>query len=221
MEKGLWRHELLKNLRNLNLSDSLGVIFIRKSPWQGLCDGGFMNFQAFLKAAFISIFFASQSLWAASNLKIGFVDVQRAIEGTSLGKDAIGKMKSKVEALNKELEKKKSDLKKMGEDLKRKQAVLTEDVLRTKQGEYQQEMMKVSQFAQTGQIDLQKREKELMDPIIKKLKTVIDEVANKEKFAMVLNQTPQNPAVLFATKEVDLTQKVITAFEKKFKTKKK
>lgn len=100
----------------------------------------------------------------------------------------------------------------MGQDLEKKKSVLSEEVLGRKQMELQEEMMKFQKVVGENQAELQKKEKELLEPIIEKMRKVIEKVANEKGFAMVLEKAGQN--VLFAQKDADLTDDVVKAFEK-------
>ena len=78
--------------------------------------------------------------------------------------------------------------------------------------ELQEEMMKFQKTVGENQMEIQKREKELVEPILVKMKVVIEKVANAKGYNMVLEKQGQN--VLFAQKDLDLTDTVVEAFEK-------
>src|SRR3954471_11767940 len=58
--------------------------------------------------------------------KIAYVDLQRAIQGTTTGKKAKADLEGEFNKKQKEIQKKESDLKKMQEDLEKKKMALTE-----------------------------------------------------------------------------------------------
>jgi outer membrane protein len=75
---------------------------------------------------------------ALADVKLGYVDLQKAIQETSTGKKAKGELEKDFNKRNKDLEKMQADLKKMGEDLEKKAMVLSDDVRVKKQAEFQQ-----------------------------------------------------------------------------------
>lgn len=152
------------------------------------------------------------SFSAQAEGKIGYVDVQKAIQATSAGKKAKENLDGEFQRRKGNLDKRKADIEKMGQDLEKKKAVLSEEVLGKKQMELQEEMMKFQKTVAENQVEIQKKEKELVEPILNKMKNVIEKVAKEKGFAMVLEKQGQN--VLFAQKEVDLTDDVVKAFEK-------
>lgn len=149
---------------------------------------------------------------AQAETRVGYVDMQKAIQATTVGKKAKADLEGEFNKKKKELEKKEADLKKMGEDMEKKKAVLSEEVLNKKQGEFQEEMMKYRDLVAKSQLEIQKKERDLTAPILEKMKDIIGKVAKEKKFSLVIEKTEQ--AVLFADSEVDLTNDVVQRFEK-------
>ena len=148
----------------------------------------------------------------ASEGKIGYVDVQKAVQMTAAGKKAKEQLDGEFQKRKGSLDKKKADIEKMGQDLEKKKSVLTEEVMNKKQTELQEEMLKFQKTVAENQVELQKKEKELVEPILEKMKKTIEKVAQEKGFSMVIEKQAQN--VLFAQKEADLTDEVVKAFEK-------
>lgn len=152
------------------------------------------------------------SLSALAEQKIGFVDVRKAVEATKAGKKVKTELESEFKKREAALKKRAEDIKKMTEDFEKKSAVLSDDARGKKQQEIQEEMMKYNQEVAKNTSDIRKKEQDLMEPIFKKMQDVINEIAKKQDYSLVL-QSRDN--VLYAKKEVDLTDEVIKAFEKK------
>src|SRR4051794_29494735 len=110
----------------------------------------------------------SWSVFATAEQKIGFVDMQKAIQETEEGKKAKKELEADFNKKKKDLEKKEGDIKKMGEDLEKKALVLADDVKAKKQQEIQGEMRKYQEAVQKSQMDIQKHERDLTQPIITK-----------------------------------------------------
>lgn len=166
-----------------------------------------MKFQ--LLAAMAASLLISVPAWAQ---KVGFVDVQKAVQTTAAGKKAKAALDGEFKKRKDGLDKKKSDIEKMGQDLEKKKSVLSEEVLGKKQMELQEEMMKFQKVVGENQMEIQKKEEELVGPILEKMKTVIEKVAKEKGYAMVMDKKGQN--VLYAVAEADLTDDVVKAFEK-------
>jgi outer membrane protein len=148
---------------------------------------------------------------ANAETKIGFVDMQKAIQATAAGKKAKTELEGDFNKKKKDLEKKEADLKKMGEDLEKKKSVLSEEALGKKQAEFQEEMMKYRDVVGKSQVEIQKKERELTAPILEKMKKVIAKMAKDKGYTLILENSQM---VLFATADSDLTDEVVKSFEK-------
>lgn len=158
------------------------------------------------------MFFGSVAL---AETKIGYIDMQKAIQETSAGKKAKKDLEEEFNKKKKDLEKREADLKKMNEDLEKKAMVLSDEVRNKKQQELQAEMLKYRDLVGKSQMDIQKKERDLTTPIIDGLRKIISDIAEKEDFTVILERSEQS--VLWAKKEIDLTGRVIGEFEKKKK----
>lgn len=146
----------------------------------------------------------------AADAKVGYVDMQKAIQSTSAGKKAKSELEGEFNKKKKELEKKEADLKKMGEDLEKKKSVLSEEALGKKQAEFQEEMLRYRDVVGKSQLEIQKKERELTAPILDKMKKVIAKLAKDKGYTMVIENSQM---VLYATPDADLTEQVIKAYE--------
>ncbi len=147
-----------------------------------------------------------------AEVKIGVIDLQKAIQQSSNGKKAKAELEAEFNKKKKELEKKEVDLKKISEDLEKKSLVLTDEVKAHRQQELQAEMMKYRELVGKSQQEIQKRERDLTLPIVEKLRAQVDEIAKKEKFTVVLERTEQS--VMWMDKDIDLTERVLKEYEK-------
>lgn len=165
-----------------------------------------------MKKMILTVALALTAGFANAQSKVGYVDVQKAIQATSAGKNAKTVLDGEYGKRKKELDKKKADIEKMNQDLEKKKSVLSEEVMGKKQMELQEEMMKFQKTVAENQMEIQKKEKELVEPILDKMRKTIEKVAQEKGFSLVIEKGAQN--VLFAQKDADLTDDVIKAFEK-------
>lgn len=150
---------------------------------------------------------------ANADVKIGYVDMQKAIQSTKAGQKAKKDLEAEFEKRKKTLQSKEADLKKMGEELEKKAMVLSEDVRAKKQKEFQTSMMEFQQNVQKNQKEIQEQERKLTEPILKKLQTVIEDMAKKDAYTVILEK--RENGVLWAQKDLDITEEVVKNFEKK------
>lgn len=165
----------------------------------------------FLPALLVAVGLAWGPL-ARAEIKIGYIDLQKAIQSTKAGQKAKAEMEKDIEKRKKEIQEKEKDLQKMTQDYEKKSMVLSEEVKQKKQIELQQEIGKYREQVAKTQMELQGKERDLTTPILDKLKKAIEKIAKDEKLSMVLEKAEHS--VMWADSQLDITDKVVQAFEK-------
>jgi outer membrane protein len=151
----------------------------------------------------------------AEETKIGIVDMQKAIQTTDAGKKARAALEKEIESKKKELSSEESTLKKAHEDYKKQSLVMSDDARSKKQMELNEKLMKYEELRQKRTQELQVKEQELTKPIVEKLRGVIQGMAKSKGYHLVLEKNEQT--VLFSQDKDDLTNDVITEFNKQNK----
>ncbi len=154
---------------------------------------------------------ASTSL-RAEEIKIGVVDMQRAIQSVEAGKKAKGQLEKEFNARKKELQAEESSIKKMGEEFRKQSLVLTDDARAKKQAELQERIMKFQELTARSQQEIAQKEQELTQPIVSGIRKVISDLAKQKGYSIILEKNENT--VLFSLDKDDLTADVITAFNK-------
>ena len=149
---------------------------------------------------------------ARAEYKIGYVDVQRAVQEVEEGKQARLRLKGEVEDRRRQLDGKKVELTKLQGDYEKQAAVLSEDAKRKKQEELQKKLVEAQQSAQEMQEELTGKEQEAMSSISKRMLQIVAEVAEKDGLHFVLDKS----ALLFAPNSADITNEVVRAYNDKF-----
>jgi outer membrane protein len=155
---------------------------------------------------FLSLFAAPAR---AEDVKIGIVDLRRALAETEDGKKARTTLKKDFDKKQKELDEQQEEIKKAVEDLKKKSTLLPAETVRQKEGELQERIAKVQQIYLRHQQDLASKEEEATAPIVERLQRIIGKIAATENFTVVLDKSA---GVVFAKPHLDLTNEVIRRF---------
>ncbi|MEO5768830.1 MAG: OmpH family outer membrane protein [Polyangia bacterium] len=146
----------------------------------------------------------------AEEVKLGYVDLQRALNETEDGRKAKANLKKVFDAKQKELDEQQETLKKDIEDLNKKRTLLPAEKVREKEAELQERMQKVQQTYMRHQQDLSAKEQEATAKIFERMSKIITKIAVAENFTMVLDR--QQSAVLFAKPHLDLTNELIRRY---------
>lgn len=168
-----------------------------------------------MKKIFLAVGFilcASIAFSAEKMVKIGYVDLQKSLNESEQGKEAKASFNKRVEELQRTLDEKQNELKKLQEELEKQKGLLTPEARGDKEKTYQQKIKDAQRFAKDSQEELQQKDAELTRKIINDLKDIIKKVGSEEAYTIILERG--EAAVLFAAEGVDITDRVIKAYNK-------
>jgi outer membrane protein len=148
----------------------------------------------------------------AQGMKIGYVDVQRAVQEVEEGKAARNRLQTELKQKRADLDKKRADLEKMKADYDKQAPVLSDDAKRQKQEQLQKAFVEAQNAASQMQEELSGKEQEAMQSISKRLLQVVAEVSDKESFTFVLDKA----ALLYAPAASDITNEVVRRYNERF-----
>ena len=169
----------------------------------------------------VSVFLFGGAVLADADkaLKIGYVDMNKALVSTKAGQKADQQLQSEYKKKQKELGAKEEDLKTMVQNLKKQAMVISDEVRTQKERALYEEQLKFQKLVAESNVAIQKKEMSLKEPILEQLREVIDGLAKKEKYDMILQKA--DITILWAKPQFDLTDKVIKTFDNMKKSSKK
>ena len=155
-----------------------------------------------------AVFLLSTSAAFAEDMKLGYVDMQRALNETEDGRKAKEKLKKDFEQKQKELDEQQAGLRKEIEDLDKKRTLLPADKVREKEAELRVKLEKVQQTYMRHQQDLSGKEQKETQKIFERMTKIIGEIAAAENFSMIVDKS----ALVFAKPHLDLTNELIRRY---------
>jgi outer membrane protein len=145
--------------------------------------------------------------WGADPLKIGYVDMQRALNQCTAGREAKKIISGEVEKVHKSLEDRKKELDRLREDLEKRGAVMNESVRREKEKEYQTKLRDVQRIQRDFEEDIRRRDRELTDRVLRDLARIVHKIGEEGKYSVILEGN--QPSIVYISKGLDLTEEVI------------
>lgn len=146
--------------------------------------------------------------------KTGFVNARKALETVNEGKRVIAKLEKELKKRETKIKSEQDKIKKAQDSLRKKAAVLSESGLAKKRDEVQKMMMSYQEKTMKMQKELQALEAKLKKPLIEKMGKIIEAVSKSEGVDMTYEALQ---APLYIKSKVDLTNKVIKAYNRKHK----
>ena len=160
---------------------------------------------------FLSLFFLATSVGAAQ-VKVGYVDLQRALNNSQAGKDAKAKIAKKAKEYEAEFVQKRKEIKDLGENLKNQTALLSPEAKKEKEREYKQKVTDFQRATKDAQTNLKQQDTDYTREIVRELVKIVDKIGKKEGFTIILEKG--EGSIVYADKQIDLTDKLIKEYNK-------
>ncbi len=150
---------------------------------------------------------------AAFAFRVGYVDLQRALNESKAGKKAKAEFKAKVDKLEKQLRGQKEELDRIKRELERKAVVMRPAERRKLEGDFEHKQLDLKRKFEDSQVELQRKDAELTGKILKGLQAVVQELGEKRGYDLIL-ELGTGP-VLYYKKADDLTEEVMKLFDER------
>jgi outer membrane protein len=152
---------------------------------------------------------------AAAEMKLAFVDLQRALNDSTAGKKAKEDFKKQVDKMQGTLQKQKEQIDNMKTDIEKKSLVMKEDDRRNLEKDYQKKMRDFERSYKDSQGELQLKDNELTADLLKELQEIIEEYGKRNGYTMILERS--SSSVLYGDPTIDLTEQIIQEYDRKKK----
>ena len=143
--------------------------------------------------------------------KIGYVDLQRALNVSTAGVAAKQQMTEEVQKYEGEFKAKQDEVLQMKADLEKQAALLSESARAEREREYQRRVTDLQRFQQDIQEDLQRKDAEYTCQIINELFEIMQTVGSEAGYTMIIEKN--EGAIVYADPEFDLTDELIKAYD--------
>jgi len=150
------------------------------------------------------------SVWAA-DLKVAYVDIQKAVNECNAGKDAKKVITKDVEKFQRLIVDKQKELQTIKESLEKQAPMLTPDARTTREKEYQNKLREFQRWGEDSQNEINQKRMEMERNISIGLQKVIQKVGADEGYTLILEKNES--IVLYVSKALDITDRVIKAYD--------
>jgi len=158
------------------------------------------------------LLYGPMTSWA-QELKLGYVDLQRALNDSEAGKKAKETFKAEVDRMEQSLERRKSEVEKLKDELEKKGLLLRDEERDTLERDYRQKLRDFERLYKDSQQELQIKDRDLTGRILEELRQVIHAMGEEGNYTVILEGN--NTVVLYGAKAIDLTDTVIQTYNQK------
>ncbi len=147
----------------------------------------------------------------AADYKIAYVDIQKAVNESNAGKDAKKAITKEVEKFQRLIADKQKELQTLKESLEKQAPMLTPDARATREKEYQNKLREFQRWGEDTQNEINQKRMEVERNISIGLLKVIQKVGADDGYTLILEKNES--LVLFVSKTIDITDRVIKAYD--------
>ncbi len=164
-----------------------------------------------LMALAIVLLACSASFAQTATLKIGYTSAAQILPAMPEFKLKQTELQSYSKVLEDELKKRQEEIQAKMKELEEKGNTMIPVVIQEREKEIRALQQGIYEFQQTAELDLQKKEKELLDPLYDKVQTAIDAVAKEGAYTLIMNGTDGSggSTILYADPSLDVTDIVL------------
>lgn len=162
-----------------------------------------------IAATVVTLSLMAASAFGAEGGKLGFIDMQKALNLSEAGKEAKEQLAAKVKKYQDEINLKQDELKKLKDDLEKQSVLLSDSARSAKEKDYQQKLKEFQRFTKDAQDELQAKDEEFTKRIIEELERVIQDFGRKSGYTIIF---VKNESMIFADDKADLTDDVLKIF---------
>lgn len=167
-----------------------------------------------IMAALLTVILALPAFAQKSNIAV--VDVQKVIMTSKSGRTADAKIREEFGPIQEQITKMEEDLARLQEEAKKAEesTFLSEDAKKKKREDFQAKFRDYQQKGSKWEGELRKRQRELTESLVEKIRLIVADISKKRGFTLVLEKGDESLVVLWASEQIDITLEVINALDK-------
>ena len=167
--------------------------------------GGFMK-----KLLFLIITMAFVASAHAADVKIGYIDMNKALNQSVRGIKAVGMLEGMVQAKQSVIAEKETKIKDLDMEIAKQSSILNPQALKGKQTEREKMMKDYQRMVQDSQDEVKRKQDEFMQEIINDIRVTVSEIGHEEGYTAIFEKFAAG--LVYFVEEADLTEKVISRF---------
>ena len=154
---------------------------------------------------------AAKEAAASASTHVALIRMQEAIKFTKDGKKAEETLKKEIDERQKKLQAEGQRIQSAMEDLRKQGMVMDEKSRAEKEAGIQKQVMAFEESKMRNQQEFQKRDQEISEPIIKKLRSIVASISKEKGYTLVIDTS----SVIYADDQDDITDEVIKRYDAK------
>jgi outer membrane protein len=146
---------------------------------------------------------------AHADLRLGYVDIQRALNECRAGKEARTQFRGRIERLQSQLQGEQDDVERLKRELEQKGALMQSDQRQNMEDDYAKKARRFQDDYKNSRDELQEKDNQVTGAIVRDLATVVRQIGEKNGYTMIM----EKGTLLWAVPGTDITDQVIRAYD--------
>jgi outer membrane protein len=167
----------------------------------------------------VALFFVFALRVQAADMKIGYVDLNKALNESDAGKKAVKALEEIFKAKQAVIDEKQQELRKLEEELAKQASILNPDALKGKRDDFEKLKKEFQRMIKDSEEEVEKKRADYMDRIIKELGQTIRKIGEEEGYAVIFEKN--EAGMIYSSEKMDLTDKIINKYNEASKVEKK
>lgn len=147
---------------------------------------------------------------AAAEVKIGYVDLYRALENVEEGQRIRRQLEREFQRRQTQLDEKQQEVMQLHQELERQGMMLSDEARQQKAMELQEKMGELQQLYLTLQQELAQQEAQAMRGVFEQMRTIVEAIGREGNYTIILERT--ETSILYSVDGLDLTDQLIRRF---------
>ena len=169
------------------------------------------KFKSVLSLFILSFLFIQVSPSDAKDVRIGVIDIQKAVSSTKEWKKEFSSFKAKFEKEKKSIIAKEEKLKKKIQDFGKQSMLISSELKKKKEDGLMKKKREFERYVQDKNEEFSKQEKEITSKILQKMVIIIKKLGKSKNFTMVL----EKKVSIYFDESLDLTSLATRTYDKK------
>ncbi len=148
----------------------------------------------------------------AAEMKIGYVDLNKALNESNEGKKAKEKLQNLVKSSEEIIEEKRIEIKELEQEIIKQASILNPEAIKEKQDQREKLIKALKRMIKDSQEEVEKKQADFMREIIGDISKAVSAIGKEEGYSLILEKN--QGGIIYIPADLDLTGKVIEKFNK-------
>ena len=150
---------------------------------------------------------------AQTSLKIGVIDMQKALLSTKDGEKAVAELKAKFAPKQQEFEKRQQELQAKQEQYRKTENTISEEAKATLARDIDAITKNLQRDTDDARQDVEQEQQRVLNELGQKMMQVLQKYSTEKQLTMVFDVSGQPNNILFASNTIDITRDIITLYD--------